>query len=91
MAPTLDRQLRQLGLAGVEKQLVAASDDEQLPRVVQLLWYARTVLSDLEGATSDKRCSSIVAMIDDLPISFVEAHLDLESWDDDGLPPLRTT
>lgn len=99
MSPTLDQQLRQLGLGeagGVEpRQLVAGTsrDAHLVGPLIQLLWWARSVLVLIRHGTVNERdehaCRLVVAQINELPVSTVERYLDLAEWDGEGLPPLK--
>lgn len=110
MSPTLDQQMRALGISsGVEQakhlleaaddgelvaEIVAASDQEaQLPKALQALWKCRSVLQEaacVQHQPLHDLAIEALAAIAALPVALFEAHLQLASWDETGLPEIRS-
>jgi hypothetical protein len=110
MSPTMDQQMRALGLGTVVDQVrmltdgdceayaevvADADEDSHVSRALQALWKCRHVLDlvrqedhwgDLES-TGD--INEALAAVDELPITLFGSHLDLENWDETGLPTIK--
>lgn len=92
MSPTLDQQLKQLGLGSpgapllsYESSLRAKCSGATIGKALQVLWCARAaMMSNDQG-----RMWSAVQQIQLLPIAWFEEYLDLDSWDEQGLPSLK--
>lgn len=110
MGPTLDQKMTELGAGEAIAQLASKNPDavdvalEQLPkimfaRVLQILWAARAVLTEVEllddGNPDEVQQArhDVVKAIEELPMKWFEEYLDLRGRDTSelGMPPVRET